>query len=122
MKKKYISLLFFLLFLLSCEEEKSVGYLKIPPGTPASFVKQLPRPVLTEHDYLLELYWKGWELLEQNIRNGTSCNGFVPTYLNGGYDELIHQWDTCFLTMFAIYGGDLFPSMISLDNFTISLT
>jgi hypothetical protein len=117
MKGKYISLLFFLFFLLSCEKEKSVGYLKIPAGTPASFVKQLPRPVLTEHDYLLKLYWKGWELLEQNIGNGTSYNGLVSNYLNEGYDELIHQWDTCFLTMFAIYGGDLFPSMVSLDNF-----
>ncbi len=91
--------------------------LKIPPGSPAFFSSDLPRPFLTSHESWVEIYWKAWQLLHQRIQTGTPANGFVPHYLDEGFNELIYQWDTGFMAMFAMYGGEEFPAMASLDNF-----
>lgn len=115
--KKMFLIIFSLSLFLSCEKEKSVGMLKVPAGVPVIFVNTLPRPILTEHGYLLEIYWKAWELMQNNIHSGNLENGFVDSYLDEGFNELIYQWDTCFMALFAMYGGDLFPAMTSLDNF-----
>ena len=115
--KKCLLILALFSLMLSCEKEKTTGMLKVPAGVPAQFSNNLPRPILTDNDSLLELYWKAWEMLQQNIRIGNPDNEFVASYLDEGFNELIYQWDTCFMAMFAMYGGEMFPAMASLDNF-----
>lgn len=114
---RYAGLLFLFIFILSCEKKEQIGMLKIPAGAPAFFKSDLPRPFFAKHDYLTEMYWKSWELLHQKIRQGTAQNGFEDSYLDEGFDERIYQWDTCFMAMFAMYGGSHYPAMASLDNF-----
>jgi hypothetical protein len=115
--KKRIYILISILFLLSCQKEEKLGQIRIPPGVPAKLFTNIPQPVLTDHQHFLEIYWKAWQLLEKNVRQGNSDNGFVDSYLKEGTDELIYQWDTCFMALFAMYGRNLFPAIQSLDNF-----
>ncbi|UCF65569.1 MAG: hypothetical protein JSW33_06975 [bacterium] len=105
------------LFLFGCEKQEQTGLLKIPPGSPAFFQTDIPRPILTEHENLSDLYWRTWKILYQKIRRGTPQNNFVPEYLDEGFNEMIYQWDSCFMAMFATYGGKEFPAMQTLDNF-----
>jgi hypothetical protein len=37
--------------------------------------------------------------------------------MDEGFNELIYQWDSCFMTAFAVYAREVFPVMASLDNF-----
>jgi hypothetical protein len=53
----------------------------------------------------------------QKIQHGTAENGFAKSYMDEGFNELIYQWDSCFMTAFAVYAREVFPVMASLDNF-----
>jgi len=118
---KRIALFVFALILVlsSCEKKKEKKFkaVKIPAGVSATFARKLPHPFFAEKQYLAELYWKTWSLLEKHVKQGTPQNGFVARYLDEGFNENIYQWDTCFMTTFAMYGKGLFPAMESLDNF-----
>jgi len=118
---KRIALFVFALMLVlsSCEKKKEKKFkaVKIPAGVSATFARKLPHPFFAEKQYLAELYWKTWSLLEKHVKQGTPQNGFVARYLDEGFNENIYQWDTCFMTTFAMYGEGLFPAMESLDNF-----
>jgi len=116
MQKIFIIIVVFL-SLVCCDRKEERGVLKIPPGSPAFFGTDLPRPILGEHEYFVELYWQAWKILHEKIHHGTSANGFVANYLDEGFNELIYQWDSCFMAMFAMYGGAGFPAMQTLDNF-----
>lgn len=115
--KKWIILLSIPLVIFSCKQEERVGSLKIPAGSPAFFSSDLPLPVIPAQEAWMNIYWKAWQLMYQNIHNGTAGNKFTSRYLDEGFNELIYQWDTCFMAMFAMYGGDHYPAMESLDNF-----
>ncbi|MBN8705363.1 MAG: hypothetical protein J0L62_05770 [Bacteroidetes bacterium] len=80
-------------------------------------VSLLPEPVIDSHPEYVALYYKAWELAWNKIQHGTPENGFEPAYMDEGFNELIYQWDICFITSFGIYGRDAFPVMASLDNF-----
>ena len=105
------------LSIFYCEKKEETGVLKIPPGSPAFFQTELPRPILSEHEHFTELYWQAWKILYDKIRHGTPANGFVAKYIDEGFNELIYQWDSCFMALFAMYGGSGFPAMQTLDNF-----
>jgi glycogen debranching enzyme len=105
------------LILISCEKKEKTGMVKIPPGLPAGFATELPRPFFAQQQYLSDLYWKSWNLLQDHVHSGKVQNGFVDKYLDEGFNEYIYQWDTCFMAMFAMYGFEAFPAMASLDNF-----
>jgi len=77
----------------------------------------LPEPILQNNVKYVELYYAAWEMAWDKIQQGTTENGFEPLYMDEGFNELIYQWDLCFITSFAIYGRDVFPVMPSLDNF-----
>ncbi len=79
--------------------------------------EKLPEPVLEKNPELVELYYAAWEMAWNKIQKGTERNGFAEYYMDEGFNELIYQWDLCFITSFAIYGRDVFPVMQSLDNF-----
>ncbi len=77
----------------------------------------LPEPVLQNNEKYVELYYAAWQMAWNKIQQGTTENGFEPLYMDEGFNELIYQWDLCFITSFAIYGRNVFPVMPSLDNF-----
>lgn len=78
---------------------------------------QLPKPILETNSEWIDLYYAAWEMAWNKIGQGTKENGFEPFYMDEGFNELIYQWDLCFITSFAIYGRSIFPVMPSLDNF-----
>ena len=87
------------LSIFYCEKKEETGVLKIPPGSPAFFQTELPRPILSEHEHFTELYWQAWKILHDKIRHGTPANGFVAKYIDEGFNELIYQWDSCLQCM-----------------------
>jgi len=78
---------------------------------------ELPEPILETQPELIEIYYAAWQMAWNKIGQGTKENGFEPYYMDEGFNELIYQWDLCFITSFAIYGNNVFPVMPSLDNF-----
>lgn len=78
---------------------------------------QLPEPVLENNPEYVELYYAAWQMAWNKIQKGTKENGFEQYYMDEGFNELIYQWDLCFITSFSIYGRNIFPVMPSLDNF-----
>jgi len=78
---------------------------------------QLPEPVLKTEARLIDIYYAAWQMAWNKIQQGTPQNDFEPFYMDEGFNELIYQWDLCFITNFAIYGRNVFPVMPSLDNF-----
>ncbi|MFH0733137.1 MAG: trehalase family glycosidase [bacterium] len=77
----------------------------------------LPEPVLESEPQLIDIYYAAWQMAWNKIGQGTKENGFEPYYMDEGFNELIYQWDLCFITSFAIYGRNVFPVMPSIDNF-----
>jgi hypothetical protein len=77
----------------------------------------LPTPILTNNPEWIELYYAAWDMAWQKIQHGTAENGFAKSYMDEGFNELIYQWDSCFMTAFAVYAREVFPVMASLDNF-----
>ncbi|MFZ0391000.1 MAG: trehalase family glycosidase [Calditrichia bacterium] len=115
---KKIVILLALIFFFSCEKQQEEKQLPRTEQAETQFkLGSAPRPILEKHAHLVDLYWKAWELLQAKISDGTAKNGFVDAYLDEGFNELIYQWDTCFMALFAMYGGDEIPAMASLDNF-----
>jgi glycogen debranching enzyme len=116
MKKGIFSLLIFVI-LAGCITEEQIGTLSIPEGSPAFFQSDIPQPYFSKHQHLEDLYWVAWNILYKKVSYGTTENSFEAEYLDEGFNELIYQWDTCFMALFAVYGGDNFAAMASLDNF-----
>lgn len=84
----------------------------------ARFPKEkLPHPFLKDNPEFTELYYAAWNMAWQKIMKGTPGSGMAPLFMDEGFNEMIYQWDTCFMTIFAMYGLDAFPVMASLDNF-----
>lgn len=79
--------------------------------------EQLPEPILETEAQLVDLYYAAWKMAWNKIQYGTAENGFEPSYMDEGFNELIYQWDICFITSFGVYGRNVFPVMASLDNF-----
>lgn len=87
-----------------------------PELSPAVIAK-LPMPVLPAHPDWVELYYAAWKFMHANITKGNTTNGFVPLYIDEGFNENIYQWDSCFMTLYAVYGIPEYPAMPTLDNF-----
>ncbi len=77
----------------------------------------LPEPILESEPQLIDIYYAAWQMAWNKISKGTKENGFEPFYMDEGFNELIYQWDLCFITSFAIYARNVFPVMPSIDNF-----
>lgn len=114
-----LALLVSALIWFSCEKEPvlEMKSVRIPPGVAAKLTADLPHPFIEQKEHLTDLYWATWNLMEKNIRQGNSKNGFADAYLNHRNDGRINQLETCFSALFAIYGNRVFPAMASLDNF-----
>lgn len=104
-KRITISLAFLTtLFVLSCSTELDNK-------------NNLPTPILSQHPEWVELYNVAWMFAQSHVGEGTPENGLADKYMDEGFNPLIFQWDTEFMTMFGKYGIDSFPVMASLDNF-----
>ncbi|MCB9474252.1 MAG: hypothetical protein H6678_10625 [Candidatus Delongbacteria bacterium] len=77
----------------------------------------LPEPILDGDPDWIELYHAAWEMAWNRLTAGTPENGFAPSYMDEGFNEWIYQWDSCFISAWAVYGRRLFPAMAALDNF-----
>lgn len=86
-------------------------------GAPKIPAESLPKPVLPAHPEYIELYYEALRMAQAKIAQGTSRNGFVAAYMDEGFNELIFQWDTAFMTFFTTPLNGTFPSVVSLDNF-----
>lgn len=78
---------------------------------------KLPIPVVEGNPEFVELYYKAWELAWNHLAYGTASNQFEKIYLDEGFDQHIYQWDSAFMTAFAVYSNNVFPVMAALDNF-----
>lgn len=78
---------------------------------------RLPLPVLDGNPEFVELWKAAWRIAWNKIAQGTPENGFASEYMDEGFNEQVYQWDSCFMSLFAIYGCDVFPAMAALDNF-----
>ncbi len=79
--------------------------------------REFPQPILTEHKDWIVLYNVAWQFARSHINAGTEENGFADLYMDEGFNPLIFQWDTAFMTLFGKYALNSFPVMPSLDNF-----
>lgn len=79
--------------------------------------ERLPKPILPAHPEYIELYYEALRMAQAKIAQGTSQNGFVAEYMDEGFNDLIFQWDTAFMTFFTSPLNGTFPSVVSLDNF-----
>lgn len=79
--------------------------------------EKLPQLILQTNPEWVELYYAAWQMAWNKIAYGTEENGFVDSYMDEGFNEMIFQWDTNFMVAFALYARDIFPAIQSLDNF-----
>ena len=79
--------------------------------------EKLPQPVCAAHPEWIDLYWAAWQMAWDKVAHGSKRSGLAAEYMDEGFSEQIYQWDSCFMMLFAIYGRDAFPVMVTLDNF-----
>ncbi len=79
--------------------------------------RRLPEPILDGNPEWVSLYWDAWRFMHEKLTRGDVSKGFVPLYIDEGFNENIYQWDSCFMAAYAIYGLKVFPAMAALDNF-----
>ena len=78
---------------------------------------KLPKPILGSNPEYVDLYYATWQMAWNKISKGTAKNGFSKQYMDEGFNELIYQWDTCFMAAYGVYARHIFPVMPSIDNF-----
>ncbi len=96
------------------------------PSLPKRFSKKQPVPLAlmprlffsdSSTSKFISLYNYAWKSAWEKIQSGTENNGFTEEYMDEGFNELIYQWDSNFLSMFGMYSNGVFPAMQTLDNF-----
>ncbi|MES2965890.1 MAG: trehalase family glycosidase, partial [Bdellovibrionota bacterium] len=79
--------------------------------------KLLPEPILDSRPELVDLYWAAWKIGFSHIQKPEPKSPFVSNYMDAAFSSHIFQWDTIFITRFAVYGQRAFNAIQSLDNF-----
>lgn len=88
-----------------------------PPALSPALRAALPEPWLPGRPGLVDLYWAAWAFMAEKVTSGDPEKGFEPSYIDEGFNENIYQWDSCFMSAYALYGRDALPAMAALDNF-----
>ena len=88
-----------------------------PSCSPKIPTSRLPEPILDGHSEMLDLYWESWRLINQSSMHGNRFNQFPDSYLNPENRDVIDQWSTLSLALFAMYGYQVYPIMETLDLF-----
>jgi hypothetical protein len=84
---------------------------------PAYSAAHLPRLVADEHPEWLVMYDRAWQLAFGNLRQPEAESGFVSPFIDAAFNDNTFMWDSCFMTLFGVYGRRLFPFIATLDNF-----
>lgn len=121
---KYIAFLLFLTICIPSIAQTERGkyfeknkYDNKPIPTFQESKKLLPIPILDDHPEWVDMYWKTWEIAFSNFKKPPHNSPFVSNFIDEAFNELIFQWDTHFMIMFARYGHNIFPAIESHDNF-----
>ena len=78
---------------------------------------QLPRPIIPNHQELIDCYWYAVGLAFKNVYQPTTASGFVSDFVDAAFNENIFMWDTVFISMFCNLFHKFIPGIVSLDNF-----
>lgn len=76
----------------------------------------IPIPICEEYPEYNEFYMKAWELAYEHIKD---VPGMPQTpYMDEAFCETqVWIWDSCFMSLFCKYAGDVFPGVETLNNF-----
>ena len=82
----------------------------------ANWKNYIPKPVCDDYPQYDLLYQKAWELAFEHIKE---IEGMPQTpYMDEAFcDTQIWIWDTCFMSLFCKFAGDIFPGVESFNNF-----
>lgn len=76
----------------------------------------VPTPICEAHPEWTELYYKAWELAFAHIK--TLPGMPQDPYMDEAFCATqVWIWDSCFMSLFCKYAGDVFPGVETLDNF-----
>lgn len=81
-----------------------------------NWIDHIPHPVCAAHPEFNDFYYKAWALAYDHIKH-------IPGMPQDPYmDEAfcatqVWIWDSCFMSLFCKYAGDVFPGVETLDNF-----
>ena len=78
--------------------------------------KRIPIPVYEEFPEYFDFYKKAFELAHAHIKeiDGMPQSPYMDEAL---CDTQVWIWDSCFMSLFCKYGGDVFPGVETLNNF-----
>lgn len=76
----------------------------------------VPAPVCEAHPEWTEFYYKAWELAYAHIKDlpGMPQNPYMDEAFCA---TQVWIWDSCFMSLFCKYAGDVFPGVETFDNF-----
>ncbi len=76
----------------------------------------VPAPVCDAHPEWTAFYYRAWELAYTHIKD---LPGMPQTpYMDEAFCATqLWIWDSCFMSLFCKYAGDVFPGVETLDNF-----
>ena len=78
----------------------------------------LPQPIWSARQDVINCYWKTWEIAFSNLKPVTkSNNGFVSPFIEPAFNGNIFMWDCSLMTMFGKYGIRAFNFQQTLNNF-----
>lgn len=76
----------------------------------------VPHPVCDAHPEWNELYYRAWELAYAHIK--TLSGMPQDPYMDEAFCATqVWIWDSCFMSLFCKYAGEVFPGVETLDNF-----
>ncbi len=79
--------------------------------------KMLPEPELPEHNGLVEMYWRAWEIAWSNLRRPGSENHFISPYMTAVNRPVLSIWESGFAALYGLYGRRAFDFIGALNNF-----
>ncbi len=76
----------------------------------------VPAPVCDAHPEWTDFYYKAWQMAYDHIK---SLPGMPQDpYMDEAFCATqVWIWDSCFMSLFCKYAGDVFPGVETLDNF-----
>ena len=78
--------------------------------------KLLPCPFWNGRDYVIQCYWKAWELAFGNLRRPAAESRFITNFIDTAFNGCLFMWDSAFILMFGRYGSRVFNFQKTLDN------
>lgn len=77
----------------------------------------LPQPIWSARQDIINCYWKAWEIAFSNLKPVTKGSGFVSPYIDPAFNGNIFMWDGSLMTMFGKYAIRAFNFQQTLNNF-----